>query len=328
MNEQFHADRQPCSKSLPLLLDFDRSRLAATLADFGEPPYRCAQLWQWLHRRCAASYNAMSDLPLSLRRALAERYALRRFRVAGHRISADGLTEKLRLIAAEPSATADEIGVETVIICEQRGTRRTVCISCMIGCPVGCAFCATGACGFYRRLSRGEMVEQAYIMEEKLRQANSKGISHAVFMGMGEPLLNYDETLAAVDLLADPKGLGLSRRHITVSTVGIPSGIRRLAEEHPEIRLSVSLHAGSQKIRDLLIPFARRWSLAEIVESIREFAKVARRRATIEYCLIDGINARATDAQALARLLRTVPCKVNLIPVSYTHLTLPTIYSV
>ncbi len=314
MSEQTLACRSGQEKPLPFLLDFDRPRLTEALAELGAPTYRSEQLWRWLHCRCATSYDVMSDLPLPLRQALAARYTLRRFCVAAHRISADGLTEKWRLLVAGPSPQPQAPGAETVLIREKRGTRRTVCVSCMIGCPVGCAFCATGACGFHRHLSRGEIIEQVYRAEEKVRQTDAAHISHVVFMGMGEPLLNYDEVVAAVALLADPRGLGLSRRHLTLSTVGIPAGIRRLAAEHPDVRLSVSLHAGTQETRDRLIPFAQRWPLAEIMASIREFAKVARRRVTIEYCLIDGVNARQTDAQALAVLLRTVPCKVNLIP--------------
>ncbi len=315
------------------LLDLDRSAVREAVAALHEKPFRVDQLWQWLHEKRAGSFEEMTNLSKDLRSRLAASYAARTLQELDHRISSDGLTEKW-LFAAPPvterNAAHDDASaethravasgaqhlVETVLIRERRRTRATVCLSVMVGCPLGCVFCATGQAGFVRNLSTGEMLEQVYRVDARLRACGEAGVTHAVFMGMGEPLVNLDAVVAAAGRLTAADGLDLAGRHVTVSTVGVPAGIDRLARSDLRIRLAVSLHAPNQALRETLVPAARRWPLPELMAAVRRFAKGAGRPVTFEYCLIDRVNASRAHAEALAHLLAGLPCKVNLIPLN------------
>ncbi|MCC8167139.1 MAG: 23S rRNA (adenine(2503)-C(2))-methyltransferase RlmN, partial [Planctomycetes bacterium] len=180
----------------------------------------------------------------------------------------------------------------------------------------GCTFCATGRLGFVRNLTAGEIVEQAYIIDARLRERGEKGLSHIVYMGMGEPLLNLDAVLASAAILHNPNGLGLSGRHLTISTVGIPAGLRRLAESGMIHRLAVSLHAPNQKIREQILPAATRWPLSELLPALESYAESAARDITFEYALIDKVNSSPRDAKELAALLAPFRGLVNLIPLN------------
>ncbi len=328
--------------------------VAAWMREAGEPAFRAKQFFGWLHGSRADSFAAMKNLPAALRSRLAEDGVVRAFHQRDHRIAADELTEKWLLetdsaadaltrsdapygtgatdiTAASPDRvtgdddTTDDTDarsgrnrelVECVLIIEKRRTRRTACLSSMIGCPLNCNFCATGRLGFVRNLTAGEIVEQAYIIDARLRERGEKGLSHIVYMGMGEPLLNLDAVLASAAILHDPAGLGLSGRHLTISTVGIPDGLRRLADSGIVHRLAVSLHAPNQKIRERILPAATRWPLAELLPALSAYAESAARDITFEYALIDGVNSSPHDARELAALLSPFRGLVNLIPLN------------
>ncbi|MDR1744564.1 MAG: 23S rRNA (adenine(2503)-C(2))-methyltransferase RlmN, partial [Planctomycetota bacterium] len=266
----------------------------------------------WLHAKRVGDFAAMQNLPAAVRERLAADRALRALRPVERRAAADGLTAKWLFAAGEDERDL----IECVLIIEKERRRRTVCVSCMIGCPLACAFCATGKYGYVRDLSAGEIIEQAYVMDGALREDGGDGVSHVVFMGMGEPLLNYDAVLRAADVFADPDGMGLSGRHVTISTVGIPDGIVRLAESGRNYRLAVSLHAPNQAIRERILPAAKRWPLDRLFPAIERFAAVSSRDVTFEYCLIDGVNAAEQHARELASLIGGFRAKVNLIPMN------------
>ena len=304
------------------LLSLTPDQLAALLNDLGQPGYRAEQLWRWLHQKRVSQLEETTNLPKGLHARLAAHHMVRVLQEKTHLVSGDELTEKW-LFAAQPRGQGDtEASVETVLIREKRLSRRTVCISCMAGCPLGCAFCATGQVGFDRNLTTGEMVEQVYRVDVSCRKTEDldspRAVSHVVFMGMGEPLLNYDAVLAAAKALAHPEGMDLSGRHITISTVGVPEGIRRLAGDNTNFRLALSLHAPDQTLREKLIPAARQWPLPDVLDALILFAEGASRDITIEYCLISGMNDSPSQARDLARLLAGLRCKVNLIPLNPT----------
>lgn len=298
------------------LLDLDREGLERELAALGEPPFRVRQLWQWLHQKLAANWDEMSNLSKPLREKLAANFQLYALHEDEHLISGDELTEKW--LFSTTATTEANAHVESVLIREQNHKRRTLCISCMSGCPIGCLFCATGQDGFERNLTTGEILEQVYRAQRRVLQHDNEGLSNLVFMGMGEPLLNYDRVVAAASLISSPEGINLGGRHITISTVGIPSGIRRLCQEGHNFRLALSLHAPEQSLRAEIIPAAKKWPLSELLPALREFAAHSSRQLTIEYCLIHQFNDRKAQARQLADLLQGIPCKINLIPLNPT----------
>ncbi len=281
---------------------------------WGEPGFRARQVWAQAYRRLAGSYDEMTDLPPSLRRRLAQEAPFPAIEAARLVRSDDGLTRKALL------RLADGRTVETVLMQYERTdegrARNTVCLSTQVGCAMGCVFCATGQGGFERNLSRGEIVAQAIHFARILRD-EGKRLTNAVFMGMGEPLANYDATWGAVETLHDPGGLNIGARQITVSTVGVVAAIRRLARERLPITLAVSLHAPDDELRSRLIATHRR-PLAELLEACREYAEATGRRLTFEYALISGENDGDEQALALAARLRGLPCHVNLIPLNPT----------
>ncbi|MCC8189941.1 MAG: 23S rRNA (adenine(2503)-C(2))-methyltransferase RlmN [Planctomycetes bacterium] len=296
-------------------LEADRPTLQAFLAHHGQPAYRCDQLVDWLHRQRVDDTAAMRNLPRALRDALDRQGRIRLLTERTRRDAADGLTAKW--LFAAPSGSGPPDLLESVLIIERERRRRTACVSSMIGCPLDCAFCATGRHGFVRNLTAGEIIEQAYRIDAWTRtQGSGHGITHVVFMGMGEPLLNLEPVLRAAAVLTDAAGLGLSRRHLTISTAGVPDGIRRLAAAGGGYRLAVSLHAPTQRLRERIMPAARRWPLEALFPAIDEFSRTASRDVTYEYCLIDGVNAAPSQARELAALLRGRRGKVNLIPLN------------
>lgn len=291
------------------LYDLDLPTLQALLTGWGEPAYRARQLWEWLYVRLADSFDQMTDLPRSLRKRLAAETAIGVPEVIETLQSADGETRKdlLRL--------ADGETIEAVLMRYER--RRTACISTQVGCPIRCAFCATGQAGFRRNLTSGEIVAQA-LHFARLLQAQGDRLSNVVLMGMGEPLLNYEATLAAIRRLADPQGFGLGQRHITLSTVGVVPGIRRLAEEGLQITLAVSLHAATDALRDELVPLNRRYGLDALFAACYDYFARTGRRISFEWALIEGVNDMPEQAQALATRLTGFPAHVNLIPLNPT----------
>lgn len=287
-------------------LEMTAEEAAALLAEWKQPRFRAKQVHGWLHGKRVADFDAMANIPAQLRKRLRDAAPLRRLRELERRDAADGLTSKWLF------APPDDVAIETVLIVERRHSRRTVCVSSMAGCPLGCVFCATGRHGYVRNLTAGEIIEQVYRVDEFCRGE----VSHVVFMGMGEPLLNLDAVLVAAGTFAMPEGMGLSGRHLTISTVGVPEGIRRLAAAKVNYRLALSLHAPNQKTREKLLPAAKRWPFDELLPALEEFARSASRDITFEYCLIDGVNASEKNARELAQLASKFRAKINLIPLN------------
>jgi len=277
-----------------------RERFAAE----GVPGYRAEQVGRWIYGRGVEDWGAMTDLPADLRGTLAERWPLRVLSTDAVQRAADG-TVKARLRAEDGAV------LESVLIPE--ADRLTLCISSQVGCPLACSFCATGAMGFRRNLRTREIVDQVCRMQEL---AGGEPITNVVFMGMGEPLLNLPAVVEAARLLVDPRAFGLAPRRVTVSTAGVASRIEPLLEAVP-VNLAVSLHAAHDALRDVLVPLNRRFPLGALMATLRSCKQITRRRPVFfEYTLIDGVNDRAADARELARRIRGLPCKVNLIPMN------------
>jgi 23S rRNA (adenine2503-C2)-methyltransferase len=283
------------------LYDLDRDGLAAVLT--GEPPFRSAQVWDALYRQ-AALPPEMTTLPLALRHRLEEAHPFPLAEVE-RRSADDGATIKWLF------GLADGAGVETVLMAYP--DRVTVCVSTQAGCAMACQFCATGQAGFRRQLSTGEIVAQVVAAT---RVARPRRLSHVVFMGMGEPLANYDAWWGAVERLHDD--VGLSARRLTVSTVGLVPGIRRLAGARLPVNLAVSLHAANDELRSQLVPINRRYPLAELDRACRDYLAATGRRLSFEWALIDGVNDRPRDAEELSDLARDLSAHVNLIPLNPT----------
>jgi 23S rRNA (adenine2503-C2)-methyltransferase len=281
--------------------DLDRTELAALLDD--QASYRVDQVWHGLYAQ-GRRPTEMTNLPRVLRNRLdaALRPALE---VVTEAVSEGGQTIKWLW------ALSDGVRVETVLM--HYADRATVCVSSQAGCAMGCSFCATGQAGFARQLSSGEIVEQVVAAR---RAALPSRLSNVVFMGMGEPLANYDRVWAAVVRLHED--LGLSARHLTISTVGVVPGIRRLAREDLPVNLAVSLHAANDRLRDTLVPLNRRYPLPLLMEACRQYLTAKGRRLSFEWALIDGINDRVVDAGELAELARHLGAHVNVIPLNPT----------
>jgi 23S rRNA (adenine2503-C2)-methyltransferase len=298
------------------LADLDPAGRRAAAARLGEPPFRGDQLSRHYFARLTDEPDQMTDLPLSSRSFLAAEL-LPRLLVSERELSCDqGLTRKTLW------RCFDGARLESVLM--RYPDRATACVSSQAGCGMGCPFCATGQAGLTRNLSAGEIVEQVVAAARVLASGGAGGspgrLSNVVFMGMGEPLANYRSVLAAVRRITDPlpHGLGLSQRHVTVSTVGLVPAIGRLTDEGLAVTLAVSLHAPDDELRDRLVPVNRRWPVAEVLDAAWGYAAAAGRRVSIEYALIRDINDQPWRAEALGALLSGRLAHVNLIPLNPT----------
>jgi 23S rRNA (adenine2503-C2)-methyltransferase len=270
-----------------------------------QPAYRVRQVWDGLYRQLL-SPEEMTTLPKQLRERLASALPSG-LELVTERVSDGGDTVKFLW------HLADDRTIETVLMAYR--DRVTVCVSSQAGCAMGCGFCATGQAGFERHLTTGEIVEQLVRSMQRAR-VESRRVSNVVFMGMGEPLANYDNTWTAVERMHDD--LGLSARHLTVSTIGIVPGIRRLATERLPVNVAVSLHAANDELRNELVPINKRYPLTELASACREYFDAKRRRLSFEWALIDGVNDRRRDAAELAAYARPLHAHVNLIPLNPT----------
>jgi len=277
--------------------------LAEWLAQQRQPAWRGKAIRRWLFARRAASFADMTDLPKELRPQLEAELQIWTTSIAKHTTAEDG-TEKLLL------ELHDGQRIECVLLRE--GERRTVCISSQVGCAMGCVFCASGIDGVVRNLTTGEILEQLLRLAQLLPA--TERISHIVVMGMGEPLANLDRLLPALATAQDPEGFGISQRRITVSTVGLPKGIDRLADENPGYHLAVSLHAADDTLRTQLVPVNQSTGLAEVMESADRYWETSGRRLTFEYVLLGGVNDSQEHAASLVRLLGGRAALVNVIP--------------
>lgn len=284
------------------LLDPDCT-LPEWLSERDVPAYRNGQIKKWLYHRRASSCNDMTDVPAALRTDLDADFRMWTTQIAKHEQSADG-TEKLLL------QLADGGQVECVLL--RDGDRRSICVSSQVGCAMGCVFCASGLDGVDRNLTPGEIVEQMLRLQHLLPA--EERLSHIVMMGMGEPLANLDNVLAALAIASDSDGFGISPRRITISTVGLPPAIKRLADLNSRYHLAVSLHAPNDQLRDELVPVNANTGLAKIIDAADHYFEVSGRRLTFEYVLLAGINDSPADAEQLGRLLRGRPALLNVIP--------------
>jgi 23S rRNA (adenine2503-C2)-methyltransferase len=312
------------------LLNLSPQELADLLKSWGEPAFRAAQIQHWLYHELVDDFEAMTNLPRSLRTRLKESARISTLVPVLEKDSADGLTRKavfrlhdeqtletvLMLYADAPHSPELAEGEDS----HAQYARRTVCISTQVGCPIGCPFCATGQAGYIRNLTVGEIVAQVlYFARERKRAGYTiLPLTNIVIMGMGEPLMKFDITWRAIQAITDPERFGLGARRVTVSTSGLIPGIARLAELHSQINLAVSLHAPDDELRDELVPINRRYPIHELMSACREYVRQTHRRITFEYALMDRINDSPSQARATAALLGDLLSHVNLIPLNPT----------
>ncbi|MFZ4506374.1 MAG: 23S rRNA (adenine(2503)-C(2))-methyltransferase RlmN [Fimbriimonas sp.] len=289
-------------ETLPSLIGMTREELTAAIGPRPDAKLRAKQLAFHLYRRQERDLMAMGDLPLAVREDLAARFRVCPLDVATHRHSTDGVDKLL-------VHNGDFQVYECVLLPYE--DRVSCCLSSQVGCPMGCKFCATGLGGFDRNLTAGEIVAQ-YLLLQTLTE---RRISHVVFMGMGEPLLNLENLKEAMKILHDE--IGLSYRHLTVSTVGLVPQIRELAEAELPIHLALSLHSPLDSVRDALMPVNHRWNVAEVVGTMRDYQRRTGRKVTFEYLMIKGINDTDEQAEELAKLIKGFPSVVNLIPFNW-----------
>ena len=286
-------------------------QLESACRQLGQPSWRTAQIWDWLYVKRINGWDDMRNLPRALRNQLADRFIF------------TAVQPEQQAEATESGAATNKIGstladgevIETVLIPASGKSgisRQTVCVSSQAGCKIHCAFCASGQLGFARNLSTAEIVEQVLIFARRLEAPPT----HVVFMGIGEPLDNYDNVLAAIRILNHPDGLRIGARRITISTCGIIPGIQRLAQEGLQTELSVSLHAPDDELRSKLMPVNQLYSLTPLLAACRDYTDHTGRIITFEYTLIDKLNASPEQARSLTKLLRGCHCRVNLIPLS------------
>ncbi|MBC5825861.1 MAG: 23S rRNA (adenine(2503)-C(2))-methyltransferase RlmN [Candidatus Eremiobacteraeota bacterium] len=277
---------------------------------FGFPDYRLNQIYRAAAKELADGIDSITVLPTVLRRRLAHALPFTTLAARHEAVSADGQTTKVLF------GLAGGQEIEAVLMRHRNG-RTTACISSQAGCALKCDFCATGQSGFRRNLTALEIFDQALALARRAR-TRGEPLTNIVFMGMGEPFLNYDAVMDAVALLNDPKGFGLGARHITISTAGVVPGIRRLCSEGIQVNLAVSLHAPDDLLRTKLMPINKRWPIASLMEAVREYVAATRRKVFYEYLMLDGCNDRPADARQLADLLGGPLHHVNLIPYNAT----------
>jgi 23S rRNA (adenine2503-C2)-methyltransferase len=279
--------------------------IAGTPALAGEPRFRARQVASWIYRKSARTFDEMSNLSKELRTRLADRHSLDRLPVVTVRMSADGTAGKFLF------QTQDRLHVEAVLIRAAR--RETMCISTQVGCAFGCGFCATAAMGWRRDLTRHEIVSQVLALRDELRRLGSHGFFNIVFMGMGEPLANFVNLTRALQVLHDDHGLGVGRRRMTVSTVGLPDRIRELARQPVTVRLALSLNATDNETRSRLMPVNRRHPIETLLPALAEYRDVTGQRVTLEYVLLQEINDTEQDARRLAQMAHQCGAGINLI---------------
>ena len=296
---------QPEVEPLPNLVGAELKEIEAVMAAMGEAPFRARQIYAGIYLRCNKLWEDFTDLGKELRGRLSGRFSISLPRLDCTFASVDGT--RRYLFEVSPG-----MKIESVFIPEDR--RDTICVSTQVGCAVGCLFCVTGRLPMRRNLSAGEIVGQLLALRSDRAVAPKR--LNIVIMGMGEPLHNYDDVMKAVRLMADPEGLSISPRRITLSTSGVVPGIDALASEPLIPNLAISLNATTDEVRDQLMPINRKWNIAALLDACRRFPLERRRRITFEYVLIDGINDSPEDAHRLAALLKGLKKKINLIPLN------------
>jgi len=288
----------------PILYDQSSETLQAVLRELGQPAFRLKQLEEGLYQHRYMDFGEFTTIPKSLLDALEERFSLFPLVMSRDIVSRDRQTQKFLF------KLPDENFIETVLM-HYEG-RHTVCISTQVGCPMGCVFCATGQMGYTRNLTAGEILSQIIFCMRRLAD-EGKDLTNVVYMGMGEPFLNYDEVMASIARLTDQKGLNFGARRITISTVGILPRIRQFTEAKSQVNLALSLHAPNDALRSSLVPSNEFYPLKSLIEASKKYTDYTHRRVLIEYALIDGVNDTLALADELATLLHGMLCLVNLI---------------
>jgi 23S rRNA (adenine2503-C2)-methyltransferase len=291
------------------LLDLTLPELVQLVVEWGEPRFRATQIWRWLYSTLAGDPAEMLNLPKDLRQRLQEQTYVGYLKPITSTMDEDHLTEKVLF------ETIDGQYLETVLM--RYTNRNTICVSSQVGCPIGCTICATGQRGFVRNLTTGEVAAQTLHFARKLRDENAH-VTNVVFMGMGEPMLNFDAVWRSILNLNDREGLALGSRRFTMSTAGVVPGIERLARESLAVGLAISLHAPDNALRDQLVPINRCYPLEQVIPASKFHIERTGRRVTFEYALMDGVNDSDDHARRTAALLRGLLCHVNLIPMNPT----------
>ena len=328
---------------MPIFLtDLNIEEVQKLVISLGEPSYRAKQLLVWIYRRLAVSLDEMTDLPQHFRRKLAEQVTIHTLTPA-HEVKAkdgtvkvlfslhDGKTVEtafMKFVAQASVPVGNKTEQSSVPVGKIKSYRYTVCVSTQVGCPIGCPFCATGQLGFERNLTPGEIIDQvlyfARYLWDKSNGREGERIDNIVFMGMGEPLANYDALWQAIEMLNSPDGFGLSARSMTISTAGLIPGIKRLSAEKLQVGLAISLHTADNQMRDKLVPINKKYPLEELISACREYFTRTGRRVSFEYALFNGVNDTLSQAQSLADLIQGMNCHVNLISANSTaNQTLP-----
>jgi len=289
------------------LLNFDRQGLEAYFSDLGEKPFRAAQLLKWIYQFGVDDFDAMSNFSKSLREKLTEVAEIKFPEIVTEQYSDDGTIKWLLRLDSGNS-------IETVFIPEN--DRGTLCISSQVGCALECSFCSTAQQGFNRNLTTAEIIAQVVIANRALKciPRNERVISNIVFMGMGEPLLNFDNVVTAMNIMLEDNAYGLSKRRVTLSTSGVVPALDRL-KEVSDVSLALSLHAPNDELRNELVPINRKYPIKELLAACKRYVSgETKRKVTVEYVLLDGVNDKPEHARQLVKLLKNFPCKINLIP--------------
>lgn len=289
--------------------DFSFNEIQRYFKHIDEKPFRAKQVYEWLWKKSAQSFDEMTNLSKELRQNLSEHFKIKPVKIKTTRQSSDGTIKT----AFELN---DKLLVEGVLI--PSGQRNTACISSQVGCGLACRFCATGTLKFKRNLDVGEIYDQVTLIKKQTEEIYNSTLTNIVLMGMGEPMLNYDNVMAAVDIITSENGLGLSPSRITLSTVGVVKGIKRFADEQRKINLAVSLHSANINKRSHIVPFNNSNSLPDIAEAIKYYHEKTGNRITFEYLLLKNFNDSLDDAKELAVYCRQFPCKINLIEYNAT----------
>ena len=286
-----------------------REELVTRLVALGEKPFRAGQLLDWIYRRSAESFDAMTNLPATRRVALGERFSLTSIATV-RRLGSNDTTQKFLFRLGDGQLIESVLIPASPALYGEVSDRRTLCVSTQVGCAYGCKFCASGLNGWTRNLRSGEIVEQILQAE----RVSGEKVNNLVFMGMGEPLANYEQLLRAIGIINAPWGVALGARHITVSTSGLAPQIRQLADQPLQIRLAISLHGATDEVRERIMPVNRKYPLATLLEACRYYHARKKQKLTFEYILIDGVNDSEVQARALASIAAELDAKVNLIP--------------
>ena len=284
--------------------ELSRTELEELLANYGEKKFRASQIHEWIWKKGASSFDEMNNIPKTLRDKLSQNFHFQNVECI-YKVSSVDKTHKFLF------ETTDGCKFEGVLI--PNSDRITACISTQIGCQMGCAFCATGQLGFKRNLSAGEIFNQVFSLNKMSCDIFGNPLSNIVIMGMGEPLMNYENTLSAISNICSEQAMGMSPQRITMSTCGIAPQIKRLADDKIRFNLSISLHSAINAKRNLIMPINRKYNLSELSDAIRYFHEKTGTRITYEYLMLGGVNDSLEDAYALTEFTKVSPCKINII---------------